>query len=118
MVSIVTKLWSGKSSITTLEWAEGFSLLQHVQISSAVNPASYSVGTRRTSTSSKATAVLRLYICLSGAEVKNTCRYIKFLTCFMACTEVTSLFFTYYLHFICQSEIAQSSNLARYSRYH
>jgi len=57
MVSIVIMPWSGKSGVQTLEWAEDFSLLQHIQIGSAVNPASYSMDTKSSYTSSKAAAV-------------------------------------------------------------
>jgi hypothetical protein len=53
MVNIVTKLWFGKSGVHTLEWAEDFSLLQHVQIDFAIHPASYSMETRSSFTSSK-----------------------------------------------------------------
>jgi len=57
MVRIVIRLWFGKSGFQTLEWAEYFSLLQPIQIGSAVHPAYYSKGTRSSFASSTAAAV-------------------------------------------------------------
>jgi hypothetical protein len=56
MVGIVIMLRSGKSGVQTMQWAD-FSLLQHIQIGSAVHPASYSMGTKSSFTSRKAAAV-------------------------------------------------------------